>query len=58
MVIVMVMMSCSQAKFVNGRPSTIEAKLLLKTPMEWNRFLRFMERYAAENDLGFKEAKK
>lgn len=34
------------AKFVNGKPSRIEAKYVMRTSFEWDRFLRFMERYA------------
>ncbi|ESR56967.1 hypothetical protein CICLE_v10022322mg [Citrus x clementina] len=32
------------AKFVNGRPSRIEAKYIMRSPREWDRFMRFMER--------------
>lgn len=42
-----------QAKFVNGKPDRIEAKYVMRTAFEWDRFMRFMERYAEENDLGF-----
>lgn len=41
------------AKFVNGKPATIEVKHVMRSPLEWDRFMRFMERYAAENNLGF-----
>lgn len=41
------------AKFVNGKPSRIEAKYFMRSEFEWNRFLRFMERYAEDNELGF-----
>merc|ERR1712113_7343 len=44
------------AKFVNGKPDRVEAKLVMRTPFEWDRFMRFMERYAAENGLGFTSA--
>ncbi|GFY99535.1 photosystem II reaction center PSB28 protein [Actinidia rufa] len=30
------------AKFINGQPSRIEAKYVMRTPMEWDRFMRFM----------------
>ncbi|KAG6437917.1 hypothetical protein SASPL_102848 [Salvia splendens] len=32
------------AKFVNGKPAGIEAKYVMRTPREWDRFMRFMER--------------
>ena len=44
-----------QAKFVNGKPDRIEAKLVMKSKYEWDRFMRFMERYAEEKDLGFQK---
>eukprot|EP00191_Tetraselmis_sp_GSL018_P008035 CAMPEP_0177604300 /NCGR_PEP_ID=MMETSP0419_2-20121207/16041_1 /TAXON_ID=582737 /ORGANISM="Tetraselmis sp., Strain GSL018" /LENGTH=179 /DNA_ID=CAMNT_0019098267 /DNA_START=58 /DNA_END=594 /DNA_ORIENTATION=- len=39
------------AKFVNGKPDRIECKYVMKSPFEWDRFMRFMERYAEENGL-------
>lgn len=41
------------AKFVNGKPSGIEAKYIMRTPRDWDRFMRFMERYSNANDLQF-----
>ncbi|KAH8517528.1 hypothetical protein H0E87_005451 [Populus deltoides] len=41
------------AKFVNGKPERIEAKYIMRTPREWDRFMRFMERYANANGLQF-----
>lgn len=41
------------AKFVNGKPATIEAKYVMRNPREWDRFMRFMERYANANGLQF-----
>ncbi|KAL2488026.1 Photosystem II reaction center PSB28 protein [Forsythia ovata] len=41
------------AKFVNGKPAGIEAKYIMRTPREWDRFMRFMERYGNENGLSF-----
>ncbi|CAK9149964.1 unnamed protein product [Ilex paraguariensis] len=41
------------AKFVNGKPARIEAKYVMRTPREWDRFMRFMERYANVNGLQF-----
>ncbi|EXB46026.1 Photosystem II reaction center PSB28 protein [Morus notabilis] len=41
------------AKFVNGKPAGIEAKYIMRSPREWDRFMRFMERYSNENGLQF-----
>ncbi|XP_020584104.1 photosystem II reaction center Psb28 protein [Phalaenopsis equestris] len=41
------------AKFVNGKPSKIEAKYVMRSPKEWDRFMRFMERYSNANGLEF-----
>lgn len=41
------------AKFVNGKPARIEAKYIMRTPQEWDRFMRFMERYSDANGLQF-----
>ncbi|CAI7927820.1 unnamed protein product [Closterium sp. NIES-54] len=41
------------AKFINGKPAGIEAKYIMRTEREWDRFMRFMERYAEANNLGF-----
>ena len=40
-------------KFINGEPTALEATYIIKSSQEWDRFMRFMERYAEENDLGF-----
>lgn len=41
------------AKFVNGKPAKIEAKYVMRNAREWDRYMRFMERYAEVNNLGF-----
>ena len=41
------------AKFINGKPSGIEARYVMKTERDWDRFMRFMARYAEDNGLGF-----
>ena len=43
-------------KFEKGRPSELEAILVLKSPDEWERFMRFMRRYALTNDLSFERS--
>ena len=44
------------ARFVNGKPQSIESMIVMQSPAEWDRFMRFMERYAEANDLGFTKA--
>lgn len=41
------------ARFVNGKPKSIEAVYIMKSPDAWDRFIRFMERYSEENGLSF-----
>ena len=41
-----------KGKFVNGRAQAIEAILIMRSPEEWERFMRFMEEYAEEHGLG------
>nr|QCI08585.1 photosystem II protein W [Spermothamnion repens] len=45
------------AKFINGRPQGIESLYIIKSPTEWDRFIRFMDRYAKNNNLTFNKAK-
>lgn len=45
-----------KAKFINGQPSALEATYLIKSEAEWERFMRFMERFAEENELGFSKS--
>ena len=44
------------AKFVNGQPEALEAIYVMKSEEEWERFMRFMNRYAEENGLGFNKS--
>lgn len=44
------------AKFVNGQATAIEAVYVMKSPQEWDRFIRFMERYSESHGLGFNKA--
>ena len=39
-------------KFVNGEPAGVEAVYVMRGQDEWDRFIRFMDRYAAANGLG------
>ncbi len=45
-----------KGRFINGKPEIIEATYLMKSPDEWDRFMRFMNRYAEENDLGLSKS--
>jgi photosystem II protein len=45
-----------KARFVNGRPEALEAIHIMKSSEQWDRFMRFMERYADENDLGLSKS--
>ncbi|ACK71343.1 photosystem II reaction center protein Psb28 [Gloeothece citriformis PCC 7424] len=45
-----------KGKFINGKPHAIEAILIMNSPDEWERFMRFMERYAQEHGLEFTKA--
>ena len=44
------------ARFVNGKPQGIESIYVMPEKKSWDRFMRFMERYSDENDLGFVKA--
>ena len=44
------------AKFVNGKPQAIEAIYIMKSPAEWDRFMRFIEKYSQTNGLIFTKA--
>ena len=41
------------AKFVNGKPEAIESIYIVKSPVEWDRFMRFLEKYSENNGLVF-----
>jgi photosystem II 13kDa protein len=45
-----------KAKFINGQPAGLEALYLMRSPEEWERFMRFMKRYSEANGLGFSKA--
>lgn len=45
-----------QAKFVNGKPDKIEVKYVMRSTYEFDRFMRFMERYAEDKGLGFQKS--
>lgn len=41
-----------KGKFINGEARAIEAILIMKSEAEFERFVRFMNKYAEENELG------
>ena len=43
------------AKFVNGKPAALEATYTWKTTEDFERFMRFAQRYADSHDLGFSQ---
>ncbi|MDJ0620804.1 MAG: photosystem II reaction center protein Psb28 [Calothrix sp. MO_192.B10] len=45
-----------KGKFINGKAEIIEAIYLMKSAEEWDRFMRFMERYAEEHGLGLSKS--
>jgi photosystem II protein len=47
-----------KARFVNGRASAIEATFTWKTNEDFERFMRFAQRYAETHELGFAGAEK
>lgn len=44
------------ATFTNGKPRFVKGVVVLKDTEEWDRFMRWMERYAESNGLGFTKA--
>jgi photosystem II 13kDa protein len=44
------------ARFANGKPQAIESVYAMTSPEQWDRFMRFMQKYAEDNDLGFTAA--
>mmetsp|Transcript_21435 Transcript_21435/g.44074 ORF Transcript_21435/g.44074 Transcript_21435/m.44074 type:complete len:147 (+) Transcript_21435:149-589(+) len=44
------------ARFSNGKPQSIVSTYVMTSPEQWDRFMRFMEKYSEANDLGFQAA--
>jgi photosystem II protein len=44
-----------KARFVNGKASALEATYTWKTVPDFERFMRFAQRYADSHDLGFSD---
>lgn len=49
----MLMTKDVKARFLNGKPTSLEAVYIMKNPEDWDRFMRFMERYSTQNGLSF-----
>ena len=45
-----------KGKFINGKAHALEAIYTMKSPEEWDRFMRFMNRYAQANGLEFSKS--
>lgn len=45
-----------KGKFVNGRAQAVEAVHYMRSDEEWERFMRFMDRYAETNGLEFQKS--
>jgi len=45
-----------KGKFINGKATALEVIHVMKSEQEWNRFMRFMERYGEANGLEFKSS--
>ncbi len=44
-----------RARFVNGKPSALEATYVWKSENDFQRFMRFAERYAKSHGMGYSE---
>jgi len=44
------------ASFANGKPQAITSTYVMTSALDWDRFMRFMERYSDANGLGFSKA--
>nr|YP_002048903.1 putative photosystem II reaction center Psb28 [Paulinella chromatophora]ACB42693.1 putative photosystem II reaction center Psb28 [Paulinella chromatophora] len=44
-----------KASFVNGKPSALEATYTWKSESDFERFMRFAQRYADDNGLGYSQ---
>ncbi len=44
------------AKFVNGLAKALEVTYTMKSAADWDRFIRFMDRYSASHGLGLNKS--
>ncbi|MFM7615087.1 MAG: photosystem II reaction center protein Psb28, partial [Synechococcales cyanobacterium] len=42
--------------FVNGKPDALEVTYSIKSAADWDRFIRFMDRYSTANGLEFSKS--
>ena len=47
-----------KARFVNGKPSALEATYAWKSEADFERFMRFAKRYASGHGMGYSESQK
>jgi photosystem II 13kDa protein len=45
-----------KGRYINGQPSALEALYVMKSAAEWDRFIRFMDRYAEKNEMGLSKS--
>ncbi len=45
-----------KARFINGQPEALEGTYIMRSAEDWDRFMRFMERYAQEHGLDFSKS--
>lgn len=45
-----------KGKFINGKPEALEVFYLIRSADEWDRFMRFMERYSEDHGLEFNKS--
>ena len=45
-----------KGKFINGKPEALEVLHLMRSADEWDRFMRFMERYSEAHGLEFNKS--
>jgi photosystem II protein len=45
------------AIFVNGKAAKLKVTHIMRSPEQWDRFMRFMNRYAEQNGLGLNQNK-
>lgn len=44
------------AYFVNGKPDSLVSIYVMKSNQDWDRFMRFMQKYSEKNGLSFTKA--
>ena len=47
-----------KARFINGSPSSLEATYIWKSEMDFERFMRFAQRYANSHGMGYSSSVK